>query len=223
MRPRVHEELDQHLFRYRRLVAIALQDAASLDLVQHLERITALDGQHPETDISQRFGENAAEAKHDHGTELGVVQEADDDLGPLAHHLLDLHALDDGVWVGSAHRRDDLLEPRPDLRGGGNVEQHPAGVCLVQHVGRDDLHYNRIADVGCDLGGLIRVACDPFVGSLETVFAVHASCLSLARNADAYGGAGYSAAPAVSCKSTASGSPDTRARPMLSKWANIAS
>ncbi len=146
----------QRLAVDRIAAAHALQHLIGLDAVEHRQRVVLGGGRQAEGDVLQDFDQHAAEAEGDQLAERAVGDGADDDLGAAGQHLLDLDALDLGVRLVLLRVGENGLVILFRIRRGLDADHDAAGLGLVENVRRDDLHHDREAHVGRELGGLGR-------------------------------------------------------------------
>jgi hypothetical protein len=111
-------------------------------------------GSQTEGDVLQYLDQHAAEAEGHQLAERAVGDGTDDDLGAAGQHLLYLDAFDLGVGLVLLGIRQNGRIILFDIGGGLHAHHHAAGFGLVQDVRRDDLHHDREAHVGRDLGRL---------------------------------------------------------------------
>src|SRR6185295_805085 len=71
-----------------RLAAKTAQKLRTFDFVDHPERFRAAHRAVPEHDVVVHLHHDAAAAEKQHGADLRVVFDADDDFDPAAHHFL---------------------------------------------------------------------------------------------------------------------------------------
>ncbi len=152
------QQVDERLGRDGGLSAVALQNARPSGLGHHLPGVVGTDGQDPEADVIQEFGEDAPQPEHDDRAELIVPLEADDDLKPSGDRLLDLYPLHACLGCPLVGRSD--YAPVGGTYGFLGIEPQfdSTDVGLVKDVRRHDLEGHRIAYVSGEGRGLVRVA-----------------------------------------------------------------
>ncbi len=140
----------------RRLPANALENLRRLQAVEHRFCVGLAGRGKVEGDVLQHLDQNAAKAEGDELAERGVADRADDDFRRAGgQHLLDLDALDARVRLVAFRIVDDGLERRACLVGRVDTDHDAAGLGLMQDVRRDDLHDDREAHTGSEIGRLI--------------------------------------------------------------------
>ena len=172
---RVDQEIHQHFFRDRWLAAVSLQDAVAFELPEHLARVRAVDRQDAETHVFQHLGEHPSEAQHDDRPELRVVEQTDDDLDPLRHHLLDFDAVDPGRRMSHPRRRHDAVKAVANFVRCPDVQDHAADIRLVQDVWRSDLQRDRESDLRRQARRLISGGCRSRPRRLKPVLPIHST------------------------------------------------
>ncbi len=87
-----------------------------------------------EGDILHYLDKDAAEAEHQHGTELGIAADPDDDLEPGIDHFFHIDSLD----AGTRHLLEDAnhhqVETVAHPLGVGEIELDPAHIAFVNDI-----------------------------------------------------------------------------------------
>jgi len=161
----VRQALDVHA----RAAADAVEDLRGADAVDHLERGLARDRREAERHVAQDLDEDAAEAERHDRAERRVLDRADEHLGALRQHLLDLHAGDPRVGLVGLRVLDDGVEALADLVARAQADEHALGLRLVEDVGRDDLGDHGIAHVLGQGHRLVRGRGEPLARYRDAV------------------------------------------------------
>jgi hypothetical protein len=147
----------------------AAQDTRRRQIVEHRRRFGRGHRRKPERHVTEHFDEDPAEPEHHELAERRVAHTADDHLGAATRHLLNLHALDARLLRVPARALRDLVVGGAQLAVVLHADAHRAGLGLVQHVRRDDLERDRIADLQRELHGLRRRGGDAGLRRRNTV------------------------------------------------------
>ena len=115
-------------------------------------------------DIVQQFHQDAAGAEHDHGAELRIAVDAEDQFGFPHCHALD----EQGLQAGA----EAVLQVRDRgfQRGfGGEVEDDATGFGFVHQIGTEGFERDGVADAGGSGGGIMRIGADGLRGDGQVV------------------------------------------------------
>jgi hypothetical protein len=104
------------------------------DAVDHLVRDLVRDRREAERHVAQDLDEDAAEAERHDRAERRILDRADEHLGALREHLLDLDAGDLRVGLVGLRVADDRVEALADLVAGREADEHAVGLRLVEDV-----------------------------------------------------------------------------------------
>ena len=139
------------------------------DSADHGRSVVSRDRRHAEDDVLEDLGEDATKPEHDHGSELAVLVEPDDHLGPSREHLLHTDALDESRRRSLCHCGDDAPVTASHGLIAEQVELYPADIALVDDVGRHDLERDRDAHPSRKLDRLRGVGGDAVEGDGKAV------------------------------------------------------
>ena len=142
------EDVDDRIDVRGRGAAEAVENLEGLDRADHALGRNLPHGGQAEGDVLEDLDHRAAQAEHHQRSEAGVAAGAQDHLDALGGHLLDEDALDLRPRHVLQHVFVDLGKSGAGLVGAHHLEDHAAGVELVNHVGRHDFHGQRPADLG---------------------------------------------------------------------------
>ena len=128
----------------RRPAAVSVEEDVGAKAAQHFERASVIDGREPERDVVEQFGQRAARADDDGGTEL-VGGGADDQLEPCFGLLFHVER----------RGRQTVARQVGDHRRGGRgqrvvveAQPHRADVGLVHDARAECLQHQRRPQVG---------------------------------------------------------------------------
>ncbi len=159
--PQAHQQLDQLLAVDRCLTAELAEQLLRRKPVDHVECGRLVERCGAKHHVGDRFGEDATDAEHDHRAELGVVDDAGDQLTIARHHRRDQHV---DVAVGGRRRTQQFGRCRFDGRSvtEAQLDQPPLG--LVGDRIAVELRHDRIPDL---VGGITsrRRSVDETLGS----------------------------------------------------------
>ena len=140
----------------------SLQDLFPPQFLHHFQNIPFLDGGHPERDVIQGFRENASQAEHHTGPELGVSNQACNQFPRTLDH-------------GLHQKIACCIFPLKSFKGLCQIRCIPqihfnqSFFGLVGDLGRTDLEHHRISDLLGSFPGGVQV---PYQGLLHSGNAV---------------------------------------------------
>ena len=129
-----------------RIAAEAVEHLEGANLPHHPLGRSLPHRRQAERHVLEHLDQRAAQAEHHQRSEPRVAAGAEDHFHALAGHLLDENPLDLRAGNVLLHVAEDLLVGRAGLVAAVDVEDHSAGVVLVDHVGRHHLHHHRRAE-----------------------------------------------------------------------------
>lgn len=144
---------------HRRSTPNPAQDLGRADRVEHRQRLVRTDRGQAEGDVLEHLHQHTAEPEGHDLPERRVGDRADDDLLAGRHQLLHLHTVDPRVRRVRPHVLDDALERGTHLNAALHPDDDTAGIRLVQHIGGDDLQYDRSAEPVREGHRLVDVLC----------------------------------------------------------------
>ena len=161
----VHDDVRQPIAVHGGRAPNAVEHFGSLDAVEHAAGIFRSGRRQPERDVLEHLHQHAAQSKSHKFAENRVRHAAYNDFLCLPrHHLLDLHAVNPGIFAVRAGTGDNGFVGCRSRVTVGHPDNHTSDLGLVENVRRDDLHHHRIADPVGYCSSLVRRPGEPLAG-----------------------------------------------------------